>query len=89
MTYEPLSIEKLLADVRRLRAELGPPPPEVRISRYATALPSAKPYTYDMKEMVERLGQQRVPAAFRIRGAALGLGADIIVMHPDLLERKL
>lgn len=82
---DPLTLEKLLADLRRLKEEIGPPPPEVRVSPFATGLPTGQPRTDDMREMVERLGKRRVPAAYRLSGAALGLSRDVVVIHPDLL----
>lgn len=82
-----LTLDKFLADIKRALAEIGPPPPEVRISPYATALPSAEPRTDDMRQMVDRLGQARVPAAFRLSGRALGLAHDVVVVHPDLIPK--
>jgi hypothetical protein len=87
MTDHPLTLEGLLAACRRLKEEIGPPPPVVRISRHATALPPGKPHTLDMQEMVDRLGQVRVPAAYRIDGNALGGGPDVIYVHPLLMKR--
>jgi hypothetical protein len=56
----------------------------IRISEFATALPSGKPQTDDMRDMVEhfhRLGLiQRVPAAYMINN-------HTAVVHPTLAKR--
>lgn len=77
-----LTLETLLAAVRRIEEELGPPPPEVRFSRHATGLPTGEPHTDDMRQMVERIGQQRVPAAYSFRDGK----REVIFIHPDLMK---
>lgn len=75
------SLEKLMAAIR----DIPPPPPSIRYSEYATALPSAKPKTLDMQMLVEMVGQRRVPAAFKMKDY---LGREMIVAHPDLLPQN-
>ena len=76
--------EDMIALIRKAIREIGPPPPVMRYSKYATALPAGNPQTDDMKAMVDRLGQQRVPAAFRINDGVV----DMVVVYPDLMKQK-
>lgn len=74
----------LLREAKRKLDEIGPAPLPIRVSEHATALPSGKPRTDDMRQMVERLGRQRVPAAFRVNS----LFGGCIVVHPDLMKNR-
>jgi hypothetical protein len=68
--------------MKRIAREIGPPPPEVRVSKHATALPDRKPHTDDMRAMVEALPKSRVPAVFRI---SLPWAGETYIVHPNLL----
>lgn len=83
---ESVTTESILAQMRQVMDEIGPPPPRVLTSRYAMTLPTAEPRTDDMREMVERIGRSRVPAALRFTHLD---GIETIVVHPDLIEGKL
>ncbi|MEO0859201.1 MAG: hypothetical protein AAFY65_01210 [Pseudomonadota bacterium] len=65
-----MKVEDLLADMKRIQAELGPPPPRVRLSKHVPALvaaqPRAKARTDDMRTMVDDLGPQRIPGGYQI-----------------------
>lgn len=76
---EPLTLEKL----REVRRSLGkaPPPPTVRVTRAAAMLPDAEPHTDDMRDMVERVGRQRVPACLHLKT----MFGEMYAVHPDLL----
>lgn len=63
-TDEPLTVEKL----REAARLIGPPPVQVRTSRYVPVLGDAKlkrePITDDMRTMVDDIGPQKVPIGF-------------------------
>ena len=75
--------EDIIATMRKALRDIGPPPPKTQYSRAATRLPSGMPQTDDMKEMVDRLGKQRIPAAYRINTGSL----DVVVIHPDMMKK--
>lgn len=80
------TVDEMLASIREAKRKmdaLGPPPPEIRLTRAATAMPSAEPHTDDMREYVERVGRVRVPAAFRLTLD----GREYIVVHPDAMKK--
>lgn len=88
---KPFTLDDLLDAKHKLDA-LGPPPPEVRFSKHAPvfgdAKPSATAHTDDMREMVEMvesLGPQKVPMAFRLRSQF----GDMLVVNPVNVKGKL
>lgn len=85
---KPFTLEDLLDAKRKLDA-LGPPPPEVRFSKhvpvFGDAKPSATAHTDDMREMVDSLGPQKVPMAFRLRSQF----GDMLVVNPVNVKGKL
>ena len=80
----PLTAKILEMKIRDIMRDLGPPPAKVLMSEHATALPSQKPRTLDMQLLVERVGQQRVPAAFKMHGS----DGDLVVVHPDFVKHQ-
>ena len=78
MSDEVLTIEKMMDAIRRLPAPL----PKLHLSSHATELPVARPHTDDMHDLVERVGQSRVPAAFKF----VLDGREHVVAHPSLLQ---
>jgi len=84
---EALTVEKMREVKRKLDA-LGPPPPEIRLSKYAPvfvqASPSTQPSTDDMRAMCEDLGPQKVSGGLRITSKF----GDIVVMNPAHFEEE-
>ena len=82
---EPLTIEKLQEAMRKL----GPPPPEIRLSKHVpvtgTARPSSQPITDDMRAMVDDIGPQRVPIAWRLNSQ---FGEVVLINPANLKERN-
>ncbi len=88
-TGQTMSLGDLLEQMKRVQAELGPPPPKVRLSKHATALPDREPKSDYMKAYVEAVGRRRLPAAFYISHPVGRFGFfdnEMIVIHPDLLD---
>ena len=81
---EDFTLEKMCATIRKLKEDLGPPLPTLKASSYATVLPDKKPHTLDMQLLVERVGVQPRPAAFRLKTSE----GEMVVYHPDLLNSK-
>jgi len=80
------TVDEMLSIIREAKRKmdaLGPPPPEIRLTRAATAMPSAEPHTDDMREYVDRVGRVRVPAAFHLTLD----GREYIVVHPDAMKK--
>lgn len=81
-----ISANDLLAELRRIREELGPPPPEVRLSRHAPvfveAKPTSEPFTDDMRTMCDDIGPQKVAGGYRIKSQF----GDFIVLNPVHLK---
>lgn len=80
---EPASDRPLTVDdLRKMMKDLPPPPPEVRVSKYVPAMgpakPSAMPITDDMRQMVDDLGQQVGPIAWKL---STGSG-DVFFINP-------
>lgn len=75
---EPLTIEKLHEAMQKL----GPPPPHAHLSKYAPALgdarPTSVPQTGDMQQMMDDIGPQRVPVAYRLSSQF----GDMVVINP-------
>ncbi|MEL6239437.1 MAG: hypothetical protein AAFQ90_12715 [Pseudomonadota bacterium] len=73
-----ISADSLMAEMQRIRAALGPPPPQVRLSKHIPPLiaarPSAQPRTGDMQTMVDNIGPQLVPGGYRI--------GDMVFVNP-------
>lgn len=78
---EPLTVAKLQEAMRKMR-DMPPPPPPIHITRAATALPSAKPKSDYMREMVARVGLTARPACFRVNGPF----GEFFAVHPDLIR---
>jgi len=88
-----ISAEDLLADMKRIQAKLGPPPPRVQVSKHAPvfvdAKPSAEPRTDDMRAMCDDLGQQKVPGALFLDTSFLPLGGGtVLFINPVNIKDK-
>lgn len=85
MSDKPFTLDMLLEAKRKIDS-LGPLPPEVRFSKYAPALGSSKPKseakTDDMRQMVEDLGPQLVPIAWRLSSQF----GNFVVVNPVNLK---
>lgn len=82
---EGKSATDVLAEIRAAMKALPPAPPKLHFSRHATAMPTAQPFTDDMRQLVDQLGRQRIPAAFKFIDKQ---GIENIIVHPDLLRNE-
>ena len=71
-----------LEDLQTLVRDMPPPPPTINVTEHATSLPKDPTSPY-MREMVERLGQTRRPAVFKMTIK----GRDTFHVHPDLVSK--
>ncbi len=82
---KPLTLD-MLRDAKQKLDALGPPPPQVRMSRHVPVLgeanPSCEALTDDMRQMVEDIGPQSVPVAWRLTSDF----GDMLLVNPANLK---
>ena len=75
---KPLTMDIL----REVMRSMPPPPPGVRLSKYVPALgsvkPTSSPLTDDMRQMVEDIGEQLGPIAWKLKTDF----GEMIVINP-------
>jgi len=78
---KPLTLDILKEAKRKLDA-LGPPPPQVKLSKHVPALgdakPSSQPLSDDMRAMCDHIGPQKIPVAWRLKSEF----GDMVLISP-------